>query len=103
MTNKEKLSWLEIVKAFSEFEEKFDKDVTDPTLLQFFDNFADRIIASDFNEDQLKQVNNQMANLRKLFTTKAEALKKNSNEAVNKHNQLQQYIKNSNYKNQLPQ
>ena len=96
--NKEKISWIEVMNRFDEFETSFANDPNDPELTKFFENFGADVIGSGFSDEQLSEIIGKMNNLRELFASRKKELKKLSAAALEKKKQLTRYLKNANYK-----
>ena len=94
----ETFSWTEVMTKFDEFEAGFAKDPSNPKLIKFFENFGATVVNSGFDAKQLTEIKDRMQRLRGLFDLRKSELKAMSSAALAKHNQLNRYIKNANYK-----
>jgi hypothetical protein len=54
---------------------------------------------SDLDKNQLLEIKDKIIKLRQVFAQRKEELIKMSSDAIIKHNQINRYIKNTNYKN----
>ena len=97
----ETFSWTEVMTKFDEFEAGFAKDPSNPKLIKFFENFGATVVNSSFDAKQLIQIKDRMQRLRELFDLRKNELKAMSSAAIGKHNQLNSYIKNANYKSAI--
>ncbi len=97
----ETFSWTEVMTKFDEFEAGFAKDPSNPKLIKFFENFGATVVNSSFDAKQLIQIKDRMQRLRELFDLRKSELKAMSSAAIDKHNQLNSYIKNANYKSTI--
>ncbi len=94
-------SWTEVITKFDEFEAGFTKDPSNPKLIKFFEDFGATVANSGFDAKQLTQIKDRMQHLRGLFDLRKSELKAMSSAALAKHNQLNRYIKNANYKSTI--
>ena len=92
------MSWEEIITKFDNFAKNFAKNSNDPSLPDFFQNFADIVANSGFDKDQLKKIRDRMQKLRDLFSERKDEIRRLSSEALTKHKQVSSYVKNANYK-----
>ena len=97
----ETFSWTEVMTKFDEFEAGFAKDPSNPKLIKLFENFGATVVNSSFDAKQLIQIKDRMQRLRELFDLRKSELKAMSSAAIDKHNQLNSYIKNANYKSTI--
>lgn len=97
--NNKKLSWKQVLQKFDEFEEKFSTNPSDNSLPEFFETFGQIINDGEYNTEQLKEIRERMLNLREIFTKEKESLAERSNEALDRHRNVSQYVKTSHIKN----
>ena len=98
MSNK-KLTFSEVIKKFDSFERKFTSNPGDKSLLEFFEVFGKIINEGGYTSEQLKQIRDRMLKLREIFSETRKALSEKSNETLNRHKNVSQYIKTSHIKN----
>jgi len=95
---KNTITWEEAIAKFDEFEEKFSSDYKDESLLTFFEDFSETVLNSGFSKDQLMEVRDRMKKLQDIFADKKTELKELSTQAIDRSENVSQYIKNANYK-----
>ncbi len=98
MSNK-KLTFSEVIRKFDSFERKFASNPGDKSLLEFFEVFDKIINEGGYTSEQLKQIRDRMLKLREIFSETRKALSEKSNETLNRHKNVSQYIKTSHIKN----
>jgi hypothetical protein len=94
-----KLTWNQVIKKFDEFEQKFATEPGDKSLPQFFKTFGQIINEGGYSTEQLKEIRVRMLRLREIFSKAKEKLASQGKDAIDRHKQVSQYIKNSNIKN----
>jgi len=97
MINKE-LTWEQVIKKMDEFEQQFKTNPADSSLPEFFKTFGEIISDNVYTTEELKEIRNRMLNLRELFAKAREDLTERSNEALDRHKQVSQYLKTSHIK-----
>jgi len=81
-----------------EFEQKFKTNPADSSLPEFFKTFGKIISDNVYTTEELKEIRNRMLNLREVFGKAREDLTERSNEALDRHKQVSQYLKTSHIK-----
>ncbi|MEM6338805.1 MAG: hypothetical protein AAF673_02630 [Pseudomonadota bacterium] len=98
MSNK-KLTFPQVIQKFDSFEKKFAKNPGDKSLFEFFEVFGKIINEGGYTSEQLQKIRDRMLKLREIFSETRKALSEKSNETLNRHKNVSQYIKTSHIKN----
>lgn len=98
MSNK-KLTFPQVIRKFDNFERKFANNPGDKSLLEFFEVFGKIINEGGYTSEQLQKIRDRMLKLREIFSETRKALSEKSNETLNRHKNVSQYIKTSHIKN----
>jgi len=97
MSNK-KLKYEDLILSFDQYEERFARDLDDKFLVGFFDNFEDMLKASKFSNEELQKIKDRLERMMAMFADKKEELKGKSVDILERQDQLNRYITNSNVK-----
>lgn len=95
MRKNKKMKWEQFISRFDVYEEKFSKDVNDPFVMNFYNDFEEILKASDFTPYQLTEIKARMEQLQDLFTKKKAEIGRKSSKDLARHSQIKQYITNS--------
>jgi hypothetical protein len=96
--NKEKLKYEDFISSFDEYEKRFSTNVNDMFLREFFDNFENKIQKSNLSPEQLMEIKNKLGKLLQIFANKKQLLQNESIDILERQDQLNRYITNSNFK-----
>jgi hypothetical protein len=97
MSNK-KFKYEELIASFDHYEEKFAHDLDDKFLIGFFDNFEDKLKASKFSDEELLKIKARLEKMMAMFADKKEELRGKSVDILERQDQLNRYVTNSNLK-----
>lgn len=98
MSNK-KFTFAQIIEKIDSFEKKFAKNPGDKSLLEFFEVFGEVINKGVYTTEQLQEIRDRMLKLRDIFLKTRKTLSEKSNNALDRHKNVSQYIKTSHIKN----
>lgn len=94
-----KFTFAQVIKKIDSFEKKFAKNPGDKSLLEFFEVFGKILNEGGYTTEQLQEIRDRMLKLREIFSKTRKALSEKSNEALDRHKNVSQYIKTSHIKN----